>query len=645
MKTKSLSNNLGVTTQALSLALSLTLSLTVCAGAAAPPKGLSDYSLEYSPYTDKPYAQQPLWGDTHLHTTISGDAIAFGTILTHADAYQLALGKEVVTSHGIKSKLSRPLDFLVVADHAEGYGLVRELRAGNPKLLADKDERIQRWYKMLNAGEFQSALVGGELVYGQATGNLPQSVLEATDLINVVWQESVKTATRYNNPGTFTAFHGFEWSSLIQGNNLHRVVIFADGEDKVSQTQPLDSNSSGQDPEQLWAWMQRYEDSSGGQVLAIPHNSNLSNGIMFQTRRNNGEPITAAYANNRMRWEPLTEITQIKGDSETHAQLSPNDEFADFETWDKGNLGGVQATTADMFDGSYVRAALKNGLLIDQAVGANPFRFGVIGSTDSHTGIPSAEENNFYGKNAFKEPSPDRWKLPKKKPKQKTRTKQGGWEFSASGMAAVWAKENTRQSIFDAMKRKETYGTSGPRMSLRMFAGWEFSAADAKQRDIAEVGYQKGVPMGGDISAGPKNTAPGFLIAGRMDPIGATLDRLQVVKGWVDSSGKAQEKVYDIAWAGDRRLNKAGKLPAIESTVDVEQATWSNEQGAAELISFWQDPDFVAEQRAFYYARLLEVPTPRWTAYDQKRFAIKMDEEVPMVIQERAYGSPIWYLP
>ena len=641
MKTKSLSNNLGVTTQA----LSLTLSLTVCAGAAAPPKGLSDYSLEYSPYTDKPYAQQPLWGDTHLHTTISGDAIAFGTILTHADAYQLALGKEVVTSHGIKSKLSRPLDFLVVADHAEGYGLVRELRAGNPKLLADKDQRIQRWYKMLNAGEFQSALVGGELVYGQATGNLPQSVLEATDLINVVWQESVKTATRYNNPGTFTAFHGFEWSSLIQGNNLHRVVIFADGEDKVSQTQPLDSNSSGQDPEQLWAWMQRYEDSSGGQVLAIPHNSNLSNGIMFQTRRNNGEPITAAYANNRMRWEPLTEITQIKGDSETHAQLSPNDEFADFETWDKGNLGGVQATTADMFDGSYVRAALKNGLLIDQAVGANPFRFGVIGSTDSHTGIPSAEENNFYGKNAFKEPSPDRWKLPKKKPKQKTRTKQGGWEFSASGMAAVWAKENTRQSIFDAMKRKETYGTSGPRMSLRMFAGWEFSAADAKQRDIAEVGYQKGVPMGGDISAGPKNTAPGFLIAGRMDPIGATLDRLQVVKGWVDSSGKAQEKVYDIAWAGDRRLNKAGKLPAIESTVDVEQATWSNEQGAAELISFWQDPDFVAEQRAFYYARLLEVPTPRWTAYDQKRFAIKMDEEVPMVIQERAYGSPIWYLP
>lgn len=645
MKTKSLSNNLGVTTQALSLALSLTLSLTVCAGAAAPPKGLSDYSLEYSPYTDKPYAQQPLWGDTHLHTTISGDAIAFGTILTHADAYQLALGKEVVTSHGIKSKLSRPLDFLVVADHAEGYGLVRELRAGNPKLLADKDQRIQRWYKMLNAGEFQSALVGGELVYGQATGNLPQSVLEATDLINDVWQESVKTATRYNNPGTFTAFHGFEWSSLIQGNNLHRVVIFADGEDKVSQTQPLDSNSSGQDPEQLWAWMQRYEDSSGGQVLAIPHNSNLSNGIMFQTRRNNGEPITAAYANNRMRWEPLTEITQIKGDSETHAQLSPNDEFADFETWDKGNLGGVQATTADMFDGSYVRAALKNGLLIDQAVGANPFRFGVIGSTDSHTGIPSAEENNFYGKNAFKEPSPDRWKLPKKKPKQKTRTKQGGWEFSASGMAAVWAKENTRQSIFDAMKRKETYGTSGPRMSLRMFAGWEFSAADAKQRDIAEVGYQKGVPMGGDISAGPKNTAPGFLIAGRMDPIGATLDRLQVVKGWVDSSGKAQEKVYDIAWVGDRRLNKAGKLPAIESTVDVEQATWSNEQGAAELISFWQDPDFVAEQRAFYYARLLEVPTPRWTAYDQKRFAIKMDEEVPMVIQERAYGSPIWYLP
>lgn len=645
MKTKSLSNNLGVTTQALSLALSLTLSLTVCAGAGAPPKGLSDYSLEYSPYTDKPYAQQPLWGDTHLHTTISGDAIAFGTILTHADAYQLALGKEVVTSHGIKSKLSRPLDFLVVADHAEGYGLVRELRAGNPKLLADKDQRIQRWYKMLNAGEFQSALVGGELVYGQATGNLPQSVLEATDLINDVWQESVKTATRYNNPGTFTAFHGFEWSSLIQGNNLHRVVIFADGEDKVSQTQPLDSNSSGQDPEQLWAWMQRYEDSSGGQVLAIPHNSNLSNGIMFQTRRNNGEPITAAYANNRMRWEPLTEITQIKGDSETHAQLSPNDEFADFETWDKGNLGGVQATTADMFDGSYVRAALKNGLLIDQAVGANPFRFGVIGSTDSHTGIPSAEENNFYGKNAFKEPSPDRWKLPKKKPKQKTRTKQGGWEFSASGMAAVWAKENTRQSIFDAMKRKETYGTSGPRMSLRMFAGWEFSAADAKQRDIAEVGYQKGVPMGGDISAGPKNTAPGFLIAGRMDPIGATLDRLQVVKGWVDSSGKAQEKVYDIAWAGDRRLNKAGKLPAIESTVDVEQATWSNEQGAAELISFWQDPDFVAEQRAFYYARLLEVPTPRWTAYDQKRFAIKMDEEVPMVIQERAYGSPIWYLP
>jgi hypothetical protein len=511
--------------------------------------------------------------------------------------------------------------------------------------LADKDARVARWYKMLNAGEVQSARVGGELVYGQATGNLPQSILDATEIVNAVWQESVKTATMYNRPGSFTAFHGFEWSSLIQGNNLHRVVIFADGEDKVSQTLPLDSNRSGQDPEQLWAWMQQYEERTQGQVLAIPHNGNLSNGSLFQTQRINGEPITAGYANQRMRWEPLTEITQIKGDSETHPQLSPNDEFADFETWDKGNLGGVQATTADMFDGSYVRAALKNGLLLDQTVGVNPFRFGVIGSTDSHTGIPSAEENNFYGKNTFKEPSPDRWKLPKKKAEQKTRTKQGGWEFSASGMAAVWASENTRQSIFDAMKRKETYGTTGPRMSLRMFAGWEFNAADAKQRDIAEIGYRKGVPMGGDISAGPKNTAPGFLIAGRMDPIGATLDRLQVVKGWVDSSGKAQEKVYDVVWAGQRELNNAGKLPAIENTVDVEQATWSNNKGASELVTFWQDPDFSAQQRAFYYARLLEVPTPRWTAYDQKRFGIKMDDEVPMVIQERAYGSPIWYVP
>ncbi len=621
--------------------------ISIClspSGIAADVTSANKYDVDYSPYANADYAKQPLWGDTHLHTLISGDAIAYGTILTHSDAYKFARGEQITTSHGAQTKLSRPLDFLVVADHAEGYGVVVELKKGNKNLIGS-NKTLQRWSELLNKGPRHAAQVAGEIVRAQATGNLPEGMADLDDARNMSWQASVKTATKYNEPGRFTALSGFEWSSLVQGNNLHRVVIFSDDADKTSQIIPLDSNESGQDPEKLWEWMQAYEEKTSGRALAIPHNPNLSNGIMFQTSRFNGEPMTTLYAKNRMRWEPLTEATQIKGDSEAHPLLSPNDEFANFETWDKGNLGGIKATTEAMLPGSYVRTALKDGLVLEGQLNANPFKFGLIGSTDSHTGLANAEENNFYGKHAQNEPQPNRWKLPKKKPNQITRTKQGGWEYSASGLAAVWAKDNTRDSIFNAMQRKETYATTGPRITLRMFGGWSFSKQDANNPDIAEVGYAKGVPMGSDLTSDSTKQAPGFLITSNMDPLGASLDRIQIVKGWVDAQGHPQEKIFNVAWAGNRKINSEGKLPAVGNTVDIANATWTNDIGSSELTTFWQDPEFNSDQRAFYYARVLEIPTPRWTAYDQNRFGITMDDDVPMVIQERAYGSPIWYTP
>ncbi len=421
------------------------------------------------------------------------------------------------------------------------------------------------------------------------------------------------------------------------------MVIYRDDGDKAGRQLPFTLEDSP-DPEALWKNLRAYEEKTGGDVLAIPHNGNLSNGIMFDDRTLSGKKIKEAYAQERIRWEPLYEATQIKGDGETHPFLSPDDEFADYETWDVGNLDLSAAKTDDMLEGEYARSALKKGLDFEEKLGVNPYKFGMIGSTDAHTSLPAVAEENFFGKHAGAEPAADRWSHPFMK------TDQGqllGWQQVSSGFAGVWATENTRAAIWDAMKRKETYATTGSRMMVRFFGSFDFEPEDANTRNPASVGYAKGVPMGGDLRGATEGKAPGFLVAALRDPIGANLDRIQIVKGWRDADGNLEEKVYDVVWgdAETRAPEESGKLPPVGNTVDVANATWTNTIGDPELIGFWEDPDFDAAERAFYYVRVLEIPSPRWTAYDAKRFGVKMDAEVPMTTQERAYTSPIWYTP
>jgi hypothetical protein len=595
----------------------------------------------YSPYAGRNFPTRVFFGDTHLHTSLSMDARLLGDTLGLEEAYRFARGEEVTSSTGQRVKLSRPLDFLVVADHAEGMGSIAEIERGNPDLLADPT--IGRWGDMLAAGGESAAKAAIELIGAFAQGKAPPQ-MSSPKLAKTVWQgTTIPVAERYNEPGRFTAFIGYEWSALDKGNNLHRVVIFRDGGDKASQVLPLAAIDSA-NPEDLWKVLLAYEDKTGGSVLAIPHNGNLSNGTMFALADFFGNPLTRQYAETRSRWESVVEVTQTKGDGESHKFLSPNDEFAGYETWDKANLDGSSLKKSEMLQFEYARSALKLGLKIEQELGLNPYKFGMIGSTDAHTSLAAVEEENFFGKHSGSEPSAKRWSHPVF---AFPNLKIMGWEQAASGYAAVWATENTREALWDAIKRKEVYATTGSRMMVRFFGGWEFTQSDALSRLPAEIGYTKGVPMGGDLSAAPEGKAPTFLVAALKDPIGANLDRIQIVKGWLDASGEVQEKVHDVVWGdADRRQPGAdGKLPPVGNTVDVANAVWTNTIGDPELIAVWTDPVFDPMQRAFYYARVIEIPTPRWTAYDAQRFGVQMPPEVPMTTQERAYTSPIWYTP
>jgi hypothetical protein len=517
-------------------------------------------------------------------------------------------------------------------------GVVQGVALGNEDIAATEDGA--RWAKI--AGEGRILEVFGEMVNDGAT-NSSRDV--SRDFGRSVWQGVGAIADSYNDPGNFTAFIGYEFSSLPEGDNLHRVVIFADGADKTNQVLPFTLFDS-QSPEDLWAYMQDYENKTGGRVMGIPHNGNLSAGQMFALDDFDGKPLTKEYAQTRMRWEPLVETTQIKGDSETHPALSPEDEFADFETWDLGNIIVTKRTNPELMRSEYSRAALKLGLAQLQELGANPFKFGMIGATDSHTSFSNAEEDNYLGKYAVASPSPDRWT--KKFPpltvpgvlEQFTE-----WQSSQSGYAGVWATENTREAIFDAMLRKEVYSTTGPRMKVRFFGGWDYTPEDPYRHNFAAIGYAKGVPMGGDLPSAPGPSAPTFMVQTLKDPDGANLDRIQIVKGWLDDNGELYENVYDVVWAGERKPTRDGKLPAVGNTVDLETATYSNSIGAVQLGTMWQDPDFDPTEKAFYYVRVLEIPTPRWTVFDEVRFGIKMDEEVTRILQERAYTSPIWYTP
>jgi hypothetical protein len=598
----------------------------------------------YSPYVNRNFPTRAYFGDTHLHTAFSFDAGAFGARLNPGDAYRFARGEQVMASSGQPAKLSRPLDFLVVADHSDNMGFFPDLFAGAPGVMADPAGR--RWHEMIHSGKGAEAAI--EIIQAFSHGKFPQDLIyfPGTKAYRSAWEQTIKAAETYNEPGRFTAFIGYEWTSNTGGNNLHRNVIFRDNGDKAIQVEPYTTMKplGSDNPVDLWKWMDAYEKKTGGSVLAIAHNGNLSNGQMFPIVEAFGKAIDRQYVETRARWERLYEATQTKGDGEAHPFLSPNDEFADFERWDFGNLDGSVAKTKEMLEFEYARSAFKNGLKLEDKFGTNPYRFGLIGSSDAHTGLAAMEEDNFFGKTTPQEPSPERMgKTFVYDPKTKIRIMD--WQVCSAGYAAVWATENTREALWDAMQRKETYATTGTRLMVRFFGGWDFEQSDAETRSPAATGYSKGVPMGGDLRDAPTGKSPTFLAAALRDPIGANLDRIQIIKGWMDSKGELQEKVFDVVWSGERKADANGKIPSVGNTVDVENATWKNSIGAPELIAVWKDPQFDPAQRAFYYVRVIEIPTPRWTAYDAKRFSVQPLPGTRMTITERAYTSPIWYTP
>ncbi len=626
------------TVTALSAACAMSLCCSVPARAQDDVPGPPNRKVAYSPYPTKGFPNRVYFGDTHLHTSYSADAGMVGCTLGPDEAYRFAKGETVTSSSGQKARLARPLDFLVVADHAENLGLAPLLAAKDPTLMATDFGKALR--AKLDAGD----PAGAWKVWsdGKASGKDPLAGHE--DIYRTAWSRITDLAEKHNEPGRFTAFIGYEWTSNPQKNNLHRNVIFRGGKKNADTIIPF-SNFDSFDPEDLWKWMATYEQRTGDKLLAIPHNGNLSNGIMFDdVTLVSKKPLDRDYAERRARWEPLYETTQMKGDGEAHPKLSPNDEFADFETWDKGQLGPAPKTP-DMLPKEYTREALKRGLAYEAKLGVNPWKFGLIGSTDSHTALATTTEDNFFGKVAAVEPSADPIRF------EETIGGIGGppavGQFaSASGLAAVWARDNTREALWDAMARKEVYATTGTRLVVRVFGGYDLAATDLQRSDFAEQGYRKGVPMGGDLKSAPAGKAPAFLIRAQRDADGANLDRIQVIKGWLDAAGKTHEKVYDVAWSGGRKPDaKTGKLPAVGNTVNVAEASYTNAIGAPFLESYWKDPSFDPKQRAFYYVRVLEIPTPRWTTYDAKIFGVKLPTDVPASIQERAYTSPIWYTP
>ena len=614
--------------------LAITIMLTVQAAGAA--------EADRTAYPVAEYPTRVLWGDTHLHTTNSLDARVLGVTLDPADSYAFARGDAVVTSTGQRAQLQRPLDFLVITDHSDAMGVVNQLFLGNDKLMENAALRALR-----------GQLVSGGSGTAQAIGVITSVLIDENydgplldqEVMRSVWEDYVDTAEHYNEPGRFTALIGYEWTPTQSGDKLHRNVIYRDSAAMARQVMPFTANKSI-NPQDLWRWMARYEETTGGSVLALAHNGNLSNGQMFpvETNPNTGLAIDTEYVRERARWEPLFEVTQIKGDSEAHPALSPDDEFADFETWDRGNASMAILKTPDMLPYEYAREALKNGLKLERKLGENPYQFGMVGSTDSHTALSTGDENYFFGKFTHEEPVPARMHTPMVN--RDVPARWNTWEMSAGGYAAVWARENTREAIFDAMKRREVYATTGPRMTVRFFGGWNFDENDASFQKLAVSGYARGVPMGSTLPA-TGGDAPEFLVGALKDPLSGHLDRIQIIKGWLDADGKTHEKIYNVAWSdpAERKMAADGSLPPVGNTVDVADASWSNTIGDAELVAYWQDPAFDPSQPAVYYVRVIEIPTPRWTAYDAKIFGDEPGPDTRMTLQERAYTSPIWYAP
>lgn len=608
---------------------------------------------------------QLLWGDTHLHTSYSFDAFLNQNRSADPDtAYRWAKGLPVIHPfHRARVQAETPLDFLVVADHAEMMGVMRAIENDTAEL---EDlgfiGNIKRWFAIHVLRDAMASGTEGSDVFvsflpkraekitgdpvqdagGDAFGN--PTFGDTTKTETTAWGDIVDAAERHNEPGKFTTLIGWEWSSIPTGANLHRVVFTPDGGDIAKQFLPYGSDQS-QYPQALWQWLEETQQRTGARFIAIPHNSNISKGYMFAETTLKNEPMDLDYIKTRMKWEPVAEVTQIKGDSETHPAVSPNDEFADFETYAHYIQQDKEPYVAKPAD--YVRGGLKQGLAIEQEVGANPFKFGMIGSTDAHTGIASAEEDNFWGKLAL-DSTPETKKLFPELDEESDLENMGanGWSMSASGLAAVWAKENTRDEIFAAFQRKEVYATTGPRIQVRLFGGWEFPENAALADDLADIGYANGVPMGGDLNReDAQERQPQFLVHAVKDPKSANLDRVQIIKGWIDSKGQQHEQVYNVAWSDERELGADGKIPAVGNTVNLKTGAYTNNIGSTQLSTVWTDPDFDAEQRAFYYVRVLQIPTPRHSLYDAIALQSEVPEEGPATIQERAYTSPIWYTP
>jgi hypothetical protein len=600
----------------------------------------------YSPYAKRSFPSQIYWGETHVHTGLSLDAGLFGNILGHEDAYRFARGEEIKSSSGLPVKLGRPLDWLVITDHSDMMGIATDIQNGAPNILANP--KGKEWAEGFRKGGQAAGEAAFDLITNFAQMTVPEELVEqyspGSEVYDTLWDDITKTADQFNEPGRFTALIGFEWTSVPKGFNLHRNVILRDDGARARQVLPLTTQPplGTTDPLDLYQWLEDYETKTGGHALAISHNGNLSNGWLFPTSDTYaGGKVDKNYVELRARWEPLYEVTQIKGDGETHPVLSPNDEFADFETLDKGNLDITQLKEDEMLQREYAREALKNGFVLEKQFGTNPYKFGMVGATDTHTGLSTAEEENFFGKSTSVEPSATRVEHPFVKSDLGAIE---GYELSASGYQGVWAAENTREAIFDAMMRKETYATTGPRIAVRFFGGWDYTEDDLRSRAPAFRGYEKGVPMGSDLPAATSE-APTFMVYALRDPVGANLDRIQIIKGWMDQNGKTHEKIYDVSWSGDRTPDANGKLPSVGNTVDIEAANLTNTIGASELTTVWADPGFDSKLGAFYYARVIEIPTPRWVLYDKLRLGAKIPEESKLVLQERAYTSPIWYSP
>lgn len=602
----------------------------------------------YSPYAEREFATELLFGETHVHSALSADAGGGGTRLMPRDVYRFASGEQLNSNTGQPVKLARPFDFFALTEHTDGMGAFTDLLRGAPNLLAD--EQGKYFYEEFNAGGDRAKAASIELIRLFSQGELSDALnyQPGNPGYAATWKDLVSAAEEFNRPGQFTTLIAYEWTSLVKGNNLHRNVIFRDGPERALQMLPFTMTppTGSPDPRDLWKWLAAYEEKTGGDVLAIPHNPNLSNGMMFALDNffERGAAFDTDYLANRARWERLVEIGQTKGDSESHPTLSPDDEFADYESWDWSNLDMTQKKTPEMIKTEYVREALKNGLSFAASDGANPFQLGFVGGSDIHTGLSTSFDDNFFGAFTWMEPSPER-AMKVAKGNEALGVSYKGWQYASPGPTAVWATENTRGAIFDALERRETYATTGPRIRVRFFGGYTFTEDDLAGRNLAHTGYAKGVPMGGELGVADKGQAPSFLLWALRDPDGANLDRVQVIKGWVDAQGETREKIYDVAWSGDRKIDGKGKLAPVGDTVDLSVPTWTNDIGSPELATVWRDPDFDPAQHAFYYARVLEIPTPRWTAYDRIRLKAPIDDSVKLKTQERAYTSPIWYSP